>query len=92
MLVPRGSGAAGWGGALGPLDLEGSDMGQMLIIVGGVIVVIGAGLWIGNVTGKFVSFPFAGYITMGIGGAIVAFGKKKQAEEAAGRLNPAPQK
>ena len=57
-------------------------MGQILVIVGGVIGVIGAGLWIGNVTGKFHTFPFAGYITMGIGGAIVAFGRKKQAEEA----------
>ncbi|MBS2015968.1 MAG: hypothetical protein JST00_23975 [Deltaproteobacteria bacterium] len=45
--------------------------------VGGLIFVAGAGLFIGNVTGMFISFPYAGYITMAIGGAIAAAGWKK---------------
>jgi hypothetical protein len=53
-----------------------------LMGVGGLIFVIGCGLFLGNTTGKFVSFPYAGYITMGIGGAIFAFGKKQMAEAA----------
>jgi hypothetical protein len=58
-------------------------MGMALMGVGGLIVAIGALLWIGNVSGKFISFPYAGYITMAIGGAIFAFGRKQQAEAAA---------
>ncbi|MGZ3417364.1 MAG: hypothetical protein ACXVEF_22650 [Polyangiales bacterium] len=57
-------------------------MGMALMGVGGLIFVIGVGLYIGNVTGKFYSFPYAGYITMGIGAAIIAFGKKQMADAA----------
>lgn len=58
-------------------------MGKALMGVGALIVVVGVGLWLGNMTGKFPTFPYAGYITIGIGGAIFAFGKK-QAGDAAG--------
>jgi hypothetical protein len=46
--------------------------------LGGLIFVVGGLLWIGNVSGKFVSFPYAGYITMAIGGAIFGFGQKQE--------------
>jgi hypothetical protein len=48
-----------------------------LMGVGGIIFVIGVGLFLGNVTGKFISFPYAGYITMLVGGAIAGFGWRK---------------
>lgn len=57
-------------------------MGMALMGVGGLIFVVGVLLFLGNMTGKFISFPYAGYITMGIGGAIFAFGRKQQAEAA----------
>lgn len=56
-------------------------MGMALMGVGGLIVVVGALLWIGNVSGKFPTFPYAGYITIAIGGAIFAFGKKQLGEK-----------
>jgi hypothetical protein len=56
--------------------------------VGGLVIALGGFLWWGNMSGHFRSFPFAGYITMAIGGAIFSFGKKKANEEAAGKLNP----
>lgn len=39
-------------------------------LFGGLVVVLGAFLWCGNVFGFFPTFPFVGYITMAIGGAI----------------------
>jgi hypothetical protein len=63
-------------------------MGMVLQGVGGLVIAVGALLWIGNVSGKFRSFPFAGYITIAIGGAIFSFGKKKAAQEAAAKLSP----
>ncbi|MFI5302042.1 MAG: hypothetical protein ACHREM_28460 [Polyangiales bacterium] len=47
--------------------------------LGGLIFVVGILLWCGNVFAFFRSFPFAGYITMAIGGAIFSFGKKQEA-------------
>ncbi len=52
-------------------------MHMALMGVGGLIFVVGVGLFIGNVTGMFISFPFAGYITMAVGGAIAGAGYKK---------------
>ena len=43
-------------------------------VVGGIIIAIGAGLWIGNVSHQFYTFPFAGYITMAIGGVVMKAG------------------
>lgn len=57
-----------------------------LMGVGGLIFVVGVGLFAGNVTGMFISFPYAGYITMAIGGAIAGAGyKKMQALQAGGQ-------
>lgn len=57
-------------------------MGMALMGVGGLIVAIGVLLWTGNVFGFFPTFPYAGYITIAIGGAIFAFGRKQMAEAA----------
>jgi len=46
----------------------------MLRIVGGLIFVLGAGLWIGNVSGAFPTFPLAGYLTMLVGGVVFRVG------------------
>ena len=43
---------------------------------GGLVFILGAFLWIGNVSRLFPTFPLAGYITMTIGGAIIGVGKK----------------
>ena len=48
-----------------------------LIGLGVVIGLIGAVLYWGNMSGTFVTFPYAGYITIAIGGAIGAAGYKK---------------
>lgn len=58
-------------------------MGMALMGVGGLIVAIGGLLWWGNMSGKFPTFPYAGYITMAIGGAILAFGRKQLAAQQA---------
>ena len=64
-------------------------MGMALMGVGGLVIALGGFLYWGNVSGHFRSFPFAGYITIGIGGAIFAYGKRKQSEDAVARqLNP----
>lgn len=47
--------------------------------LGGLIFVVGILLWCGNVFHFFPTFPFAGYITMAVGGAIFGFGQKQQA-------------
>ncbi len=39
-------------------------------LFGGLLFLVGAGLWIGNVTGMMRTFPGAGYITMLVGGVI----------------------
>ena len=51
--------------------------------VGGLIFVVGAILWCGNVFHFFPTFPFAGYITMAIGGAIFGYAQKQSSQSAA---------
>jgi len=55
-------------------------MAMVLIAVGSVITVIGGILYWGNVSGSFITFPYAGYITGAIGVAIAGFGYKKMKE------------
>ena len=43
-------------------------------VIGLIIVVIGGGLLIGNVSGMFRTFPMAGGITIAIGAAIMRAG------------------
>jgi hypothetical protein len=47
----------------------------LLRFLGGIMFVVGIGLFIGNRTGAFPTFPFAGFIVMAIGGAIYGAGK-----------------
>ena len=48
-----------------------------LVIASGVLIfVAGAFLWCGNVFGFFVTFPFAGYLTLPVGGAAFKAGQK----------------
>jgi len=56
-------------------------MGMALMGVGGLIMAVGALLWWGNMSGKFPTFPYAGYITIAIGGALFGFGKKQMGEK-----------
>lgn len=42
-----------------------------MMIVGGIIIVVGAFLWGGNTFGYFPTFPLVGYLTMLVGGALV---------------------
>ena len=51
-------------------------MRNLVIALGAVIFVAGVLLWCGNVFGFFVTFPFAGYLTLLIGGATFKAGKK----------------
>ncbi len=60
-------------------------MGMALMGVGGLILAIGALLFWGNVSGNFVTFPYAGYVTLGIGGAVFGLGRKMQAQAALGK-------
>lgn len=46
-----------------------------LMLLGGLLLAGGLGLVIGNRTGAFPTFPFAGFIVMTIGGAIFAAGQ-----------------
>jgi hypothetical protein len=50
--------------------------GLAMQFLGGLIFAVGICLFIGNVTGIFRTFPFAGFIVMGIGGAIMGAGHK----------------
>lgn len=52
-----------------------------LIGLGVIITLVGGFLYWGNMSGSFVSFPYAGYITIAIGGAIGAAGYKKMHAE-----------
>ncbi len=49
---------------------EGTVTQMLLQVLGAVVFVVGIGLVIGNQTGMFPTFPFAGFIAMVIGGAI----------------------
>jgi hypothetical protein len=44
--------------------------------LGSVLLIVGIGLLIGNVTGLFPTFPFTGFIVMTIGGALFAMGAR----------------
>jgi len=58
-------------------DAEEGFMGMALKGLGGLIVAVGIFLFCGNIFRFFPTFPFAGYITIAIGGAIFGAGKKR---------------
>ncbi len=43
-------------------------------VIGGIIFAVGVGLFVGNVSHQFVTFPLAGWITMAIGGMVMRSG------------------
>jgi hypothetical protein len=45
-------------------------------VLGGLIIALGAFIWLGNVFHFFPTFPLLGYVTMVIGGAIMKKGAK----------------
>jgi len=55
---------------------QGQGEGLALSVLGGLIFAVGIGLFIGNVTGIFPTVPFAGFVVMGIGGAILGAGQR----------------
>jgi hypothetical protein len=54
----------------------GNVKATVLQLVGGAVFALGIGLLIGNITGLFRTFPFAGYLTMAVGGAIYGAGQR----------------
>ena len=50
-----------------PLELS-------LMVVGAVVFLGGGVLYLGNVTGAFPSFPYAGFVVMGVGGLLEGAG------------------
>jgi hypothetical protein len=62
-------------------------MAFALIGIGAVIGLLGAVLYWGNMSGTFVTFPYAGYITIAIGAAIGGAGYKKMASDKAAQQN-----
>ena len=61
--------------------VEDSGSALFLRIFGGIVVVIGIGLFLGNVTGLFPTFPLAGYLTILAGAGIYGIGQKKASSE-----------
>src|SRR5262249_12420701 len=53
-----------------PPEAQESVKGMLLKLVGGVVFVVGIGLFFGHVSGAFPTFPYAGFVVMGIGGAL----------------------
>ncbi len=51
-------------------------MRTVVMGLGAVIFVAGVVLWCGNVFGFFRTFPFAGYLTLLVGGLIYKAGQK----------------
>jgi hypothetical protein len=48
---------------------------------GGLVFVLGVGLFLGNVTGLFPTFPFAGFLVMTLGGALLGAGAATRGPE-----------
>jgi len=51
-------------------------MRTLVIALGVIVFVAGVFLWCGNVFGFFRTFPFAGYLTLVVGGVVYKAGKK----------------
>jgi hypothetical protein len=55
--------------------VKGLLSGALLGVCGALMVLLGAGLFLGNVTGLFPTFPFAGFLVMTAGGLLFGVGK-----------------
>lgn len=60
----------------GPDPDSPSAGGSLLVGVGGLVCLLGLGLLIGNITGLFPTFPFAGAIVLTIGSVIAGIGSR----------------
>lgn len=56
---------------LGEQTSENGAAGMLLWCLGLVVFAAGMGFFIGNVTDAFRTFPFAGYLTMALGGSLI---------------------
>jgi len=59
-----------------PPSINNRIMRNLIVASGAIVFAAGALLWCGNVFGFFVTFPFAGYLTLLAGGAIYKAGQK----------------
>jgi hypothetical protein len=59
-------------------------------IAGWVAVVLGVGLFIGNRTGVFPTFPLAGFVTIGIGGVVARWAASRGSRGPAPAVAPEP--
>ena len=54
--------------------------GILLTVLGGIIFLLGVGLFLGNTSGLFPTVPFAGFVLMTIGGAMFGAGMRAAAQ------------
>jgi hypothetical protein len=58
---------------------QGEDPRRLWRLLGAALAVAGVGLYIGNKTGAFPTFPYAGGMLMGIGALVSAMGWLRRA-------------
>src|SRR5262249_53085299 len=51
------------------------------LVMGGVVLLLGVGVFVGNVSGRFPTFPLAGYLTMAAGIALMGAAARAIASE-----------
>jgi hypothetical protein len=47
-----------------------------LSVLGAVVLIVGIGLFVGNISGMFPTFPGAGWLTIAVGGIMYRAGKQ----------------
>jgi hypothetical protein len=48
---------------------------DFMALLGGLVFILGLALFLGNISGLFRTFPFAGFLVMTLGGAMRGFGR-----------------
>ena len=51
---------------------------MMMQILGGLVLITGIGLWVGNASETFCTFPMAGWVTIAVGGVLLRAGSPKR--------------
>ncbi|HQR08678.1 MAG TPA: hypothetical protein PLN21_17770 [Gemmatales bacterium] len=70
-------GGGGYDPSMGAMQQHQVAQGNSaMVIAGSIITIIGFGLLIGNVTGIFRTFPFAGFVVILVGGGIAGLGRR----------------
>jgi len=49
----------------------------MMQIFGGLVLITGIGLWVGNASEAFCTFPMAGWVTIAVGGVLLRAGSPR---------------